>query len=259
MYPVSTSASVGLAQLQAYENGKGNSFTKIIVKNKIRSQMTLIKYFNKYHKTLYPDENEETKALLRKMDEIRKQVDAIPEDNLNVLRGVLFASEGRSAECYWQYIRKLLREKIDFEGRERKGAKDPVNSAFNYGYGMLYSRIWEAITRARLEPGLSYLHSPNDNKPSLSFDLIEEFRTEAVDRPVIAMIRKSHIPKVKDGFLTPESRTEVATRVLERLGRFETYHKRELRLHDIIMAQARALRDFLEGKTSTYKPYKGTW
>jgi CRISP-associated protein Cas1 len=85
-------------------------------------------------------------------------------------------------------VKALLDEVILFEGRERQGATDLVNSLLNYGYGILYSKIWEAVIRTGLSPFISFLHKPQEGKPTLIFDLVEEFRPQAVDRAVFSMI-----------------------------------------------------------------------
>ena len=43
---------------------------------------------------------------------------------------------------------------------------------------------------AGLHPCISFLHSFQDGKPTLVFDMIEEFRSQAVDRVVFSMITK---------------------------------------------------------------------
>ncbi len=255
MAPVSASASVGLAQLSAYENGKGAYLSIQIVKGKLKNQRNLLKYINKYHKKDDEVHQEYVQGLLERMEYELERVDDIQAPDLEILRGKLFAAEGRAAAAYWEYVQEILSEKIAFPGRERKGAKDPVNSALNYGYAFLYSRVWEAVSRAQLHSGLSYLHAPNDADPSLVFDLVELFRAQAVDRAVFALIRTTHIPEVKKGFLIPESRREVSQAVLEQLNRYETFRSQELSLQDIIMKQVNAYAAYLTGERNTFLPY----
>ena len=260
MPPISTSAPIGLAQLQAYENGKGVAFVKAIVKGKIKGQQVLVKYFTKYLKKRYPEDAEFMELMIDQMDSCLEDLKGYPDtEPLDVLRGKMFALEGRSAKAYWKAFGKLLEGQIAYIGRERQGATDPVNSSLNYGYGILYGRVWEAITRARLQPGLSYLHTPDTDEPSLSFDLIEEFRAQAVDRAVLTLIRNEFVPEVKKGFLTSESRKKVAEQVLERLGKYERYNGQEHRLQDIIRFQAQHLCAYLLGQDKRYKPFTGTW
>jgi len=57
-----------------------------------------------------------------------------------------------------------------------------VNSALNYGYGILYGQVWGAVMNAGFEPFAGFLHLDRPGKPSLVLDLIEEFRQPIVDR-----------------------------------------------------------------------------
>jgi CRISPR-associated protein Cas1 len=49
-------------------------------------------------------------------------------------------------------VRALLDGHAPFEARDHRGAPDAVNSALNYGYGILYTQVWGAIVNAGLEP-----------------------------------------------------------------------------------------------------------
>ena len=48
--------------------------------------------------------------------------------NIDEVRGNFLSIEGRASQYYWQGIKEILDEDIDFPGREHRGATDPVNS-----------------------------------------------------------------------------------------------------------------------------------
>ena len=162
--------------------------------------------------------------------------------------------EGYASTFYWEMMIKHLNEYVVFEKRQHQGATDLVNSMLNYGYAILYSRVWEAIIRARLNPHISFLHAPHHGKPTLAFDLIEEFRQQAVDKVVFALITRGEEMKVAKGLLTPETKTRLAAKVLERMNRKENFRGRTLRLIEIIHLQARNMASFIENGIK-YKPY----
>jgi len=134
-----------------------------------------------------------------------------------------------------------------------------VNSLLNYGYGILYSKIWAAAIRSGLSPFMSFLHKPQTGKPTLIFDLIEEFRPQAVDRAVFSMINKGVELKMDGKYLSNETKKTVATAVLERINTMETFRKREMRLSDIMRGQAKAVAALLMGESKRYQPYLGKW
>jgi CRISPR-associated endonuclease Cas1 len=156
-------------------------------------------------------------------------------------------------------VRLLIWQKVPFKGRENQGATDLVNSMLNYGYGILYARVTEAIIKARLNPCLSYLHKPEGKRPSLVYDLIEEFRQQAVDRVVIALIIKSRHLKAENGLLDDTTRKLLAQKVIDRQNNMEIFRNREMRLFEIIQRQAMLLSKYLEGSNNKYKPYVAKW
>lgn len=84
--------------------------------------------------------------------------------------------------------------------------KDLVNNMLNYGYAILYSRVCQALLAAQLNPYDSVIHVRQPGKPTFSYDFIELFRTQAVDRVVISMLQKREHAETKDGLLTDETK-----------------------------------------------------
>ena len=41
----------------------------------------------------------------------------------------------------------------------------------NYGYAILYTRVWQALLAARLNPFESIIHARQEGKPTLAFDM----------------------------------------------------------------------------------------
>jgi CRISPR-associated endonuclease Cas1 len=169
------------------------------------------------------------------------------------------AIEAQAAALYWQMVAELIDDESDFKGRERKGAKDLVNSMLNYGYAILYARITQAIMKARLNPAISFLHVPQTHKPSLAFDIIELFRQQAVDRVVISLIQKKEKMEIVKGLLSNESKSKLTQNIYERLHRYETYRGEKRRFSDIISIQTSALAQYISGEADTYKPYIAKW
>lgn len=248
-----------IAQLEAQKDGRASVIAKAIVHGKIKNQMNLTKYYHKYRKSvdegfvvIYNDK-------LARMESTAAEIKRLDEPDHEILRGKLFSIEGRSAAAYWDIVKPLLDEVIVFEGRVGQGAQDLVNSLLNYGYAMLSSKIWNAVLRAGLNPFVSFLHKPQAGKPTLLFDLMEEFRPQAVDRVVFSMINKKVELKMDGKLLCPKTRNRLAQGVLERLNTVENFRGRELRLGDIIREQSRALADYLSGESARYAPYIGKW
>jgi CRISPR-associated protein Cas1 len=188
-----------------------------------------------------------------------KELALMKDQSLEEIRPALFGLEGSVSAMYWAIIYEILNEYSDFTKREKQGAKDLVNNMLNYGYGILYSRIWLVLMKAGLNPWMGYLHSTERDAPALVFDFIEQFRQQAVDRVVIAMITKGEKITIEEGRLSDETRKKLATKILERLHRDEEFRGKQMRFSEIMQKQARHLEEFLSGKARTYKPYVAKW
>ena len=173
-------------------------------------------------------------------------------ERIDDARGSLLAIEGGAGRQYWTGVRALLDGHASFETREHRGAPDVVNSALNYGYGILYTQVWGAIMNAGLEPFAGFVHVDRPGKPSLVLDLIEEFRQPIVDRAVIAALTKGLKLETHEGLLTDESRRAVAGAVLERLESEVAFHGHRHRMKSVIQIQARNVASCLRGD----KPYR---
>ena len=260
IYSLSESKSpLWMVQLKASEGLIGQELAKCFVLGKVKNQANLIKYFTKYRKLKDGEFLETTEQKLKKIDSLIKEIEKIPDEDLELVRGKLFSIEGRAAAIYWQLVEDLLKEDLEFQGRVRKGATDLLNSLLNYGYGILYSKVWGAVLKAGLNPFISFLHKPQEGKPTLVFDLIEEFRQQAVDRTVFALVTKGKDLRLDNGLLDQETKKIVAEKVLQRLYTVETFRRSEVRLIDIIHEQAHSLADFLLNQEKKYRPYLGKW
>ena len=189
--------------------------------------------------------------------------------------------EGRAAALYWECVQRLL-PAGRFTTRNHQGAVDDVNALLNYGYGILYSQVWSALTLAGLEPFAGFLHVDRPGKPSLVLDFIEEFRQPVVDRVVFAMINKrfkvewedpdSDTAKAAHQSSKPDAETEIPTqrrlsqatrraladRVLARLQETERFERKAQKLCNIIQLQARHLAMHLR-REREYHPFTATW
>lgn len=251
-------AAIGIAQLKALESGLGVSLIKQIVSGKLKNQLSLIKYYHKYRKSRDEDYAEAFERHSATIAGSIEKIGLLESEKPDEMRASVMGLEGTAAAAYWDMIVRLLNNYTLFEGRERQGATDLVNSMLNYGYGILYSRVCEAITRERLNPHISYLHVPDNSKPTLAFDLIEEFRQQVVDRAVIALISKGEEVEVDKGKITPETKKRLVEKILERLNNREKFRGRELHMSEIIRHQAHAIAIHVQGG-KTYKPYLAKW
>ena len=225
---------------------------------KVRNQFSLVKYFHKYHKLNHEALAERYETFAALADELHSFLRTTDVGEANFMTSLL-AYESQGAVKYWAYIRELLSDdKVAFERREHNGATDLVNCMLNYGYAMLYSRVWQALLAAKLNPFDSIIHVRQDNKPTFAYDVVEMFRSQVVDRVVIKLIQKQTDLSVADGLLTEETKKALAAEILQRLNRREKYRAERLSMEQIIRRQAKEIADFIDTK-EPYKPYIAKW
>lgn len=227
-----------------------------LIYGKITNQLYLIKYFHKYHKLKNENLNVKYEDLILYYKTVKKQIKECSDmDSIVQLIGY----ESQMAIKYWAYIRELLKgDEIEFLKREHKGATDLVNCMLNYGYAILYSRVWQALLAAKLNPYDSIIHVKQTGKPTFVYDIVEIFRSQVVDRVVISLIQKRRKLKIENNLLDNETRCILAKNILERLNRYEKYHGEEVTMEGIIFRQAREIALWID-KDVHYKPYIAKW
>ena len=256
------------AQLEAFNDKRGLRLVLAFGMGKLQNQSNLLKYMGKYRKEINPPLYEELRLcadevvdMLIEMERIRDYPEYL-EDRVTVndLRMELMGLEGRAAQRYWSAVKLVLPEKYAFTGRTGRGATDPVNSALNYAYGILYGQIERCLVLAGLDPFGGFLHVDRPGKPSLTLDFIEEFRPVVVDRTIFGLANKN-VPFEQDEnkMLTKETRHLLAEKINERLDSAASFEGKHHPLRAIIQMQARHLATFLRGERLVYESFQMTW
>lgn len=247
-------------QLTALMDKRGLILGKAFAVGKINNQKNLLRYFARYRKTADRDLYAVMDDACTRLEMYEKEILAIDGDNIDEVRELILSVEGRSSAYYWETVKKMLGDQIAWKGREGRGAKDPINSALNYGYGILYGQVEKSIILAGLDPYGGFVHTDRAGKPSLVLDLIEEFRQHIVDRAILAMSGKgTDITVNEEGMLEEKVRKIIALKVFERLDGDERYEGMKQKIRTIMLKQAQAVAGFVRGDRPWYKPFVGSW
>ncbi len=249
-------------QLLAYTDHRGLTLGKAFAAGKIRNQLNVLRYMNKNRVSKMPELFAAVRQATIDMEGIADDLARLDGPNIEAVRGQLLAMEGHAARLYWEQFKRLLLVETDWPGREGQGATDLGNSLLNYGYGVLYSRVEQALVLAGLDPFAGFVHTDRPGKPSLVFDLVEEFRQPVVDRVVVALLNlKVELSQDEEGRLSPETRKLLARKIMERLseGR-EPYERKRQSLQYILYSQARHIATFVRGDLGRdYEAFMCSW
>jgi CRISPR-associated protein Cas1 len=248
------------AQLLAYENTRGVQLARAFVTGKLENQANLLRYIAKYRKETDAALHEEMMLVALEMRDYLYELEQLQSEKVEAIREQILSVEGRAAQRYWATIARIIPIELEWPGRETRGALDRFNSALNYGYGILYGQVEQALTLAGLDPYGGFLHADRPGKPSLVLDLIEEFRQTVVDRTIIGLVNKRFaIDQDEDQRLSEATRKKIAEKVLERMESSEMYEKKRQALRFILQSQARHLATFVRGERSQYEPFTAGW
>lgn len=230
-----------------------------IITGKLKNQENLIKYYHKYHKDTTGIVAEKYPETILRIEECIQRVKKYAEENEQYAT-FFMGQEAGAANAYWEYIRLLIADDgVDFHSRERQGASDLMNSMLNYGYAILYARVWNIVLTQKLNPSIGVLHAPQPGKPTFVYDLVELFRSQAVDRVVVSLIQRREPLKMNKNLLSEPTKRLLIQNILERLNRYEKYRGEEIQFMDIIRRQIHEVAAFISGESKTFKPYTAKW
>lgn len=178
--------------------------------------------------------------------------------------GALQGMEGASAAAFFAGYGRLLKQDLDFCGRNRRPPTDPVNALLSFGYVLLMNYVLSAIGIVGFDPYVGYLHSEGYGKPALALDLMEEMRTPVVDSVVLTVINKQILRPThfEEQFgavqLSQEGRKRFLQQFESRLNSeiqhpvfgYKASYRRCLEL------QARLLAKYLTGEIPAYRPFQ---
>lgn len=110
--------------------------------------------------------------------------------------GELLGCEGAAANLYFEQFASMLKGrewKFDFQGRNRRPPRDPINAMLSLGYSVLAKELAGVCHAVGLDPFLGFLHQPRYGRPALALDLMEEFRPLVADSVAISIVNRGEI------------------------------------------------------------------
>ena len=232
------------------DNIASADLTMRVIYGKIRNQRATLCYLAKSSPQLAAHFAPTIAALAEMAKNLTKE-----NPPLTDIRPSILGIEGAAAHLYWESFVKSKIFPSTFTGRSGRGARDVINAALNYGYGILSGRIWNSLLIAGLEPYLGFYHTIRPGKPSLVLDLMEEYRPWCVDRVVIK--NRSVFPSSSIG-LTPELKRRIIDGIELCFATHYTYHGRKLSLDSILQRQVYRLCGHFSSQKK-YKPYLFKW
>ena len=177
--PAANAVALRMRQYRAAALGRPDIAAAMIA-GKIRNQRTLLRR--------HGDEN--VAAALAQLAALAQQ--AAAARTVESLLGV----EGTAARIYFSRFGSILHgdgTTFDFESRNRRPARDPVNAVLSFVYALLLRDVVIGLHAAGLDPYVGVLHRPRFGRPSLALDLMEELRPLVGDSTVMLVVNNGEL------------------------------------------------------------------
>ncbi len=120
--------------------------------------------------------DEAVKEAGNKINKLIAKANALQGFTVREIAAKLRAYEGNASKEYFRALNFFIPEKYRFKERSQHPATDVANAMLNYGYGILYGKVENALIRSGIDPYIGILHRDEYGRPVLSYDVIELYR-----------------------------------------------------------------------------------
>ncbi len=202
-------------------------------------------------------------------------------------RAELLGMEGAAAAVYFEHFEGMIKTergagavpegtaassgsgggegalRFDFNGRNRRPPRDPVNALLSLAYSLLAKDCTLAALAVGFDPYIGFYHQPRHGRPALALDLMEEFRPIVADSAVLTALN-TRVLDVGD-FLRAGDAVNLTRAARGRF--FEVYERRmnatvrhpvfdyQVSYRRALELQARLLARTLTGEIGAYLPF----
>ncbi len=185
--PAHKNIALRMAQYRAaFDPSRSLGLARDFVTAKIRNCRTLLM-------RNHPDPPRETVDLLLQLSKDAQSAPSLP---------LLLGIEGNAGRAYFGAFNGMLKPRrgaagreehdspwrFDFEGRNRRPPRDPINAMLSFAYSMLVKELAVTAQVIGFDPYLGFFHQPHYGRPALALDVMEEFRPLIADSVVLTVV-----------------------------------------------------------------------
>ena len=200
-------------------------------------------------------------AILSELDRLAERAEAA--SSLDNLLGI----EGAAAQTYFSEFSGMIKAgslEFDFNRRNRRPPRDPVNAILSFLYAMLIKQAAVTALTVGFDPYLGFYHQPKYGKPALALDLVEEFRPLIADSVCLTLINNGElgpehfVVRGDATALTQNGRRKVIEACERRMDALITHplFGYAVSYRRILEVQARLLSRHLLGELPTYPVFR---
>lgn len=185
----------------------------------------------------------------------------------------LLGIEGSASRAYFEHFTGMLKSgggdahsnmSFDFNGRNRRPPRDPVNALLSFAYALLTRDLTIVCHAVGFDPFVGFYHQPRFGRPALALDLMEGFRPLIADSAVLTAVNTGMVntgdfmQAGQSVALTPAGRKGFIRAYEQRMDALVTHPLFGYRVNyrRILEIQARLLARFVSGEIARYPGFE---
>jgi CRISPR-associated protein Cas1 len=221
-----------MAQYQLYaDSDRSLGLARLLIKHKLLKHAQQLKQFAlayPSHRFILNKVAVETQHLSNRTDQASDMAQ-------------LLGYEGAAGKRYFEAYKLLFAQSWDFNERNRRPPKDPVNAILSLSYALVHYEAVRACLALGLETQIGVLHRISYNRDSLACDLVELFRSH---------INSWVLTQFKQGtFKTSHFKTEYQSCLLTKEGSrvfYPAFHAQGLAWRKMLRQYTRRFAHYLD-------------
>lgn len=178
----------------------------------------------------------------------------------------LMGIEANIRKIYYSAFNDFINSEIKFTKREFHPPTDPMNSLISFSNALVYSAVLSEIYRTQLNPFISFLHEPGDNRFSLAYDIAEIFKPLLADRLIFKLlnngsIRPEHFVYRDGGCFVGETGRKIIVKEFDNRLNKTIFHRKlghNVSYRRLIRLECYKLVSHIK-KEKEYEPFKIWW
>jgi len=147
------------------------------------------------YEVLYHYYRHDKKKLKPFLDYLKKEIPYLLDKNLTIEQ-IMFI-EGQIWHRFYDSFKYFLPEDFLINKRVKRPPDNPMNALISFGNTLLYTKTISAIYQTHLNQTISFLHSPQEGRFSLSLDLSEVFKPIIVFKTIFDLVGRRKLQVAK--------------------------------------------------------------
>ena len=143
------------------------------------------------YEVLYHYYRHEKKELKEYLDWLKKDVDEKLEQSETI--NEIMAVEGEIWARFYDSFKFFLKEDFIMNKRVKRPPDNPINALISFGNSILYTRTISQLYQTHLDQSISFLHSPAEQRLSLSLDISEVFKPIIVFKTIFECVNNRRL------------------------------------------------------------------